>query len=237
MNYGFSSDPEDSVLPADEPEFFCLRLYEHTLKGVTIAGANVLEVSCGRGGGADFVTREFGPKRYVGIDVDERNIDVARERHAGPEFLVGDAQALEFPDASFDIVVNIESSHLYEDRMRFFSEVYRVLRPGGHFCYTDGCWADEDCTADLVDAGFYLDTRLEITQNVLRALRQDSARREALFDAVPDELLRAKCKDWGGIVGYRAYRRFAEGRTRYFSHLLQRPEDPTITQQLAPFVV
>lgn len=232
LNYGFSSDPENSVLPPDEPEFYCLRMYEHTLGSVSLAGREVIEISCGRGGGAGFLTRQHGPKRYVGIDVSEENIRMARERHAAPEFRVGDAEAIDFPDGCFDVAINIEASHLYADRTRFFSEVYRVLRPGGLFCYADGCWADDDCTQELLDAGFLLQERLEITPNVIRSLRLDSIRREALFDAVPDDALRMKCKDWGGVVGYRAYRRFVEGRRRYFSHTLLRPEDPTVTQQL-----
>jgi SAM-dependent methyltransferase len=232
LNYGFSSDPENSMLPPDEPEFYCLRMYEHALAGVPLAGLEVIEISCGRGGGASFLMRQHRPKRYVAIDVSEENIRLARNRDAAPEFRVGDAEALDFPDVSFDVAINVESSHLYADRTRFFSEVHRVLRPGGRFCYADGCWADDDCTQELLDAGFLLQERLEITQNVIRSLRLDNARRNALFDAIPDDSLRLKCKDWGGVIGSRAYRRFAEGRRRYFSHTLLRPEDPTVTQQL-----
>ena len=232
LNYGFSSDPEDTVLPTDEPEFYCLRMYEHTLRGAPLAGGEVIEISCGRGGGASFVMRQYRPKRYVGIDLSEENIRLARERDAVPEFFVGDAHSIDFPDASFDVAISVESSQLYEDRARFFAEVHRVLRPGGHFCYADGCWADDDCAQDLLETGFVLEERLEITRNVIRSLRRDNARRNALFEAVEDVSLRLKCKEWGGIVGQRAYRRFAEGRTRYFSHRLLRPEDPTVTQQL-----
>ena len=69
LNYGFSSDPEASVIPQTEPEFYCLRLYEHTVRDTPLAGRDVLEVSCGRGGGASFVSRTYKPQRYVGIDV------------------------------------------------------------------------------------------------------------------------------------------------------------------------
>jgi SAM-dependent methyltransferase len=225
LNYGYSSEPENSVIPADEPEFYCLRLYEHTVCTTPLASSEVLEVSCGRGGGATFVSREFRPLRFVGVDLSDENVRLARARaaDAAVEFVVGNAEHLDFADASFDVVINIEASHLYENRTRFFGEAFRVLRPGGHFCYTDGCWADDDCTADLVAAGFELLERREITENVLRALKRDSARREALFDAMADRELREQYKDWGGVVGYRAYRRFEAGQTRYFSHRLRRP--------------
>lgn len=225
LNYGFSSDPENSVIPTTESEFYCLRLYEHTVRDTPLANRDVLEVSSGRGGGANFVSRAFKPRRVVGIDLSPENVRLARERAAGPgiEFAVGSAEQLDLPDGSFDAVVNIEASHLYDDRTKFFAEVMRVLRPGGYFCYTDGCWADDDCTADLLAAGFELLERREITANVLRALKKDSARREALFDAMNDRNLREEYKHWGGVVGYRAYTRFEAGQTRYFSHRLRRP--------------
>lgn len=223
LNYGFTSETEQSVVPESDPERYCLRLYEHTVRDGGIGGSDVLEVSCGRGGGARFVFETFAPKSYVGVDLSEENVRMAKERDGGPEFVLGKAEALDFPDRSFDVVINIEASHLYDDRKAFFSEVLRVLRPGGRFCYTDGCWADDDCTPDLLEAGFELVRRTEITGNVIRALELDSDRREALFDAMPNEELRDEYKDWGGVVGYRAYRRFVDGQTRYFSHLLRRP--------------
>lgn len=225
LNYGFSSDPEDSAIPAEEPEFYCLRLYEHALRSIPILDAEVLEVSCGRGGGAGFVSRTYRPRRLVGVDLSPENVRLAQARTAeAVEFRVGSAEGLDFPDQSFDVVINIGASHLYESRARFFAEAWRVLRRGGHFCYSDGCWADDDCSDDLLSVGFELLERREITTNVLRALRRDSRRRAALFDALPNRDLREQYKDWGGVVGYRAYERFAAGQTRYFSHRLRRPE-------------
>jgi SAM-dependent methyltransferase len=225
LNYGFSSEPESSSIARDHPEFYCLRLYEHALADTALADRDVLEVSCGRGGGAEFVCRTYRPRRLVGVDLSPENVRLARSRSAlpGVEFHVGDAEQLDFPDQSFDAVINIGASHLYDDRTRFFVEAMRVLRPGGSFCYTDGCWADDDCTSDLLAAGFELLERTEITENVIRALRRDSARRAALFDALPDRNLREEYKHWAGVVGYRAYARFEAGQTRYFSHKLRRP--------------
>lgn len=245
MNYGFSDESDQdradtaggqrpigestgralpSIVSAGEREFYCLRLYEHAVRDTELSGRDVLEVSCGRGGGAAFLARSFSPRRYVGIDLSEQNVRLAqvRESAANLEFEVGDAEALAAPDASFDVVVNIEASHLYDDRKAFFSEVHRVLKPGGRFCYVDGCWRGDDLEPDLRAAGFELLERRDITRNVLRALRLDSARREAIVDAMP-QALQEQFKDWSGVVGHRAFRRFEQGETLYFSFLLRRP--------------
>jgi ubiquinone/menaquinone biosynthesis C-methylase UbiE len=225
LNYGFSSDPENSVIAASEPEYYCLRLYEHTVRETPLEGRAVLEVSCGRGGGANFVSSTFKTQRYVGVDLSQENVRLARARAAreGLTFAIGNAEQLELAGDSFDAVINIEASHLYESRGRFFAEALRVLKPGGYFCYADGCWADDDCTDDLLAAGFELLERLEITSNVLHALRKDNTRRTALFDAMKNRELREEYKNWGGVVGYRAYNRFEAGQTRYFSHRLRKP--------------
>lgn len=223
MNYGYFSSSGASAVPDGEPEVYCLRLYEHAVRETPLAGRDVVEISCGRGGGAAFLAAGFGPRRYAGVDVSEENVRIARALHAsaGLEFHVGRAEALDFGDASFDVAINIEASHLYDDRRAFFAEVSRILRPGGRFCYVDGCWRHDDCTAELEAAGLRLLERLDITANVLNALRRDSARREAIVASMP-AALREQYSDWSGVVGYRAFRRFETGETQYFSHLLER---------------
>ncbi len=77
--------------------------------------------------------------RVVGIDIDSKAIGFAGQnfRRDNLEFKVGDAMALDFADASFDVVV---CSHVYEhvpDATRLMAEIYRVLRPGG-VCYFSG---------------------------------------------------------------------------------------------------
>lgn len=223
LNYGYTDASESSRVPKGHSERYCLALYEHTVRDTDLAGTRVLEVSCGRGGGASFVMNAFDVSEYVGIDLSDENIRIASARGDGPSFIKGNAEELPFDDASFNVVINIEASHLYDDRQAFFAEVMRVLKPGGSFCYTDGYWANDNCLPDLLDAGFELLERREITPNVIAALELDSARRTALFDSMPEKSLIEEYKDWGGVVGYRAWNRFVNRETLYFSHRLHKP--------------
>ena len=99
----------------------------------------MLECSCGHGGGASYLVRTQHPASYTGLDLNPAGIEFAKNRHHLPnlDFVEGNAQALPFADESFDALVNVEASHLYPDFPKFLSEVTRVLRPGGHFLYTD----------------------------------------------------------------------------------------------------
>ena len=117
FNYGYEEDPP-MALPlaaSDEPHRFFIQLYHRTATQVDLSGKRVLEVSCGHGGGASYLTRTLHPASYTGLDLNPAGIEFCRKRHnlAGLDFVHGDAENLPFADQSFDAVVNVEASHLY----------------------------------------------------------------------------------------------------------------------------
>ena len=142
FNFGYEEDPP-MALPlaaSDEPNRYCIQLYHVTASQVDLTGKKVLEVSCGAGGGASYIVRNLGPAVLHGAGPEPgQHRASAEKRHKLPglDFVQGDAQNLPFPDQSFDAVINVEASHQYPDFPRFLEEVARVLRPGGHFLYTD----------------------------------------------------------------------------------------------------
>ena len=142
MNYGFAP-PDGATLaldPADESDRYCIQLYHRVASAADLAGREVLEVGSGRGGGASYIARNLRPAKITGADFSPQAVALCQKRHAtvaNLAFTVGDAEQLPFPAASFDAVVNVESSHCYGHIERFFAEAARVLRPGGHFLYTD----------------------------------------------------------------------------------------------------
>merc|ERR1719482_1916837 len=142
MNWGLQTDPlHKCAAGAAEPLQANLYTQLGSMAG-SWEGARVLEVGSGRGGGAKAVSKCFCPSLYVGMDLNSLQVASAQKRSgsSGPcplSFVQGDAENLPFPDASFDIVVNVESSHTYPHFDRFVAEVRRVLKQGGRFVITD----------------------------------------------------------------------------------------------------
>jgi SAM-dependent methyltransferase len=216
MNYGFGPlCPE--LAQSAEPEKYCLQLYRQLLGGAALGGKHVVEVSCGRGGGAAHVARAFAPASYLGIDISEKNLALARQRFGDVQalsFETGNAEALPLADASVDAVLNVEASHLYDNPSKFFAEVLRVLVPGGMFFHVDLAWKDKDPPAMIAAAGFEIVEVEDITQNVVLGLELDHARREALVNSFP-EAMRNDFRDWSGVKGHRAYNRLRSGEWIY----------------------
>ncbi|HEX8206181.1 MAG TPA: methyltransferase domain-containing protein [Solirubrobacteraceae bacterium] len=93
------------------------------------AGASVLDLGCGAANGYAPQVAERA-SAYVGVDVSERAVALARERGLDAR-VVEDAARLPFADASFDVVVCVEVlEHLFRPD-HAAAEARRVLRPGG----------------------------------------------------------------------------------------------------------
>ena len=183
FNYGYEED-QPMALPlaaSDEPHRYFIQLYHRTATQVDLSGKRVLEVSCGHGGGASYLTRTQHPATYTGLDLNPVGIQFCQQRHnlAGMDFVHGDAENLPFAEESFDAVVNVEASHLYPHFPRFLAEVARVLAPGGHFLYADFCRRPQlaEWEAALADAPMRLLSHAVIDAEVLRGNEMNAPRK------------------------------------------------------------
>ncbi|QUR69884.1 methyltransferase domain-containing protein [Mycobacterium spongiae] len=221
LNWGYEEDPPMRIPldESDEPNRYSIQLYHRTATQVDLTNKNVLEVGCGHGGGASYLTRTLHPATYTGLDLNWVAVRFCRGRHDAPglHFLQGDAEKLPFPDESFDAVINVESSHCYPHLSRFFAEVARVLRPGGYFLYSDMRRAPEipNWEAAIADTAMRMLDDKAITADVLRGLANNSARQARVVNSTFPAFVRWMIRPVFGVEGGSFYRSLQTGGISY----------------------
>lgn len=219
MNYGFV--PDGGAFPleaADEPERAFIGLYQQAVDGLPVAGKRVLEVGSGRGGGSRYIARYYAPQSVVGLDYSSET--VRRARHINGDtpsvtFETGDAEKLPFADGSFDVVVNIESSHCYGNVAAFSAEVSRVLAPGGYFTFADMRSKSQlpELDQQLSATGLKMVEERNLSKGVVAALdAAESRKRERIGRAF---LLRRFISEFAGAQGSVLYKGLSKGSIVY----------------------
>jgi ubiquinone/menaquinone biosynthesis C-methylase UbiE len=230
MNYGYvdeNTDGEQLKLDSqDEPERYCYQLYNHVASAVNLEGLEVLEVGCGRGGGTSYIKRYLKPRSLMGVDFSLSNINFCRKNHniSGLYFIPADAEALPFKDDSFDVVVNVESSHCYSNMDKFLAEVYRVLRPNGNFLFTDFRPSESVVTTQqqLKKAGFTIVKKENITANVMAAMRLENQRKSELIKDNISKYMHWLAYWFAAAEGTPMYRAFESGKLEYVCYALKK---------------
>ncbi len=221
LNWGYEEDPPLGLpLDAeDEPNRYCIQLYHRTATQADLNGKQVLEVSCGHGGGAAYLVRTLHPASYTGLDYNPDGVAFAQRRHnlPGLDFVHGDAENLPFPDESFDVVLNVEAAHAYPHYERFLPEVVRVLRPGGHFLYADfrGYLEYDMWDAALAGIPMRMESERVINAEVLRGLDKNSPRYRELVNRDVPMWLRSFGRLFAGLPGSLMYRQLQDGKLSY----------------------
>ena len=228
MNYGFEDEDPPLLNDEDEPNRLFIQLYHMNVRDIEIEGRRVLEIGSGRGGGASWIARNLHPEELVAIDFSGKAVNLCSKWYSTQtnlKFLEGNAEDLHFEHQTFDVVYNVESSHCYANIPAFLSEVHRVLRSGGKFCWTDlrDRKTMDSLHQQFLDAGFRIDENCEITENVISALDKiDRGRRKMIRERAPPSL-RKSFETFGGVPGTPIYQSLKSGRIRYFRYLLTRP--------------
>ena len=120
-----------------------LKLTEHLGEVIGLgAGDKLLDIACGPGRSVVHLAKRFDC-RVTGIDFGVDNIAAGEKNAAAQgvsdltEFKSGDAEALPFPDNTFDAVISECSFCTFPDKNRAAQEMARVLRPQGRLGITD----------------------------------------------------------------------------------------------------
>ena len=106
-------------------------------------GQTVVDLGSGAGNDA-FVAREItgASGKVIGLDMTPAMIDKARENadklgFNNVEFRMGDIESMPIGGEKADVVVSNCVLNLVPDKQKAFSEMYRILKPGGHFSISD----------------------------------------------------------------------------------------------------
>lgn len=227
MNYGFSeNDSEVNLDDKNEANRYSIQLYHHLAVETEIKDKDIVEIGCGRGGGLSYITNTFSPSSAKGVDLNQRAVDFGNQYYNNTKmsFEQGDAQNLSLEDNAYDVVFNVESSHRYPDMKAFLNEVSRVLRPDGHFLYTDFRYdyEMEDLKKELKNSGLTIIKERMITKEVVASLQKDDARRRELIKKLAPKFLHKIALNFAGTVGSETYNQFDSGKYVYYSYVLKK---------------
>lgn len=109
------------------------RLHFYSFIQLPIKGKELLDLACGDGLDANHYSNQGAI--VTGIDASEALISIAKQKYPTIDFTVGLAEQLPYKNKSFDIVTSKYAIMTSSDMKPIFTEINRVLKPGGIFIY------------------------------------------------------------------------------------------------------
>lgn len=223
MNYGYYAFDRDSAheLRGAEALFpHAAAMYHHVAAQVDLAGKDVLEIGCGRGGGAAYVARQFSPRSLLATDGTRSNVNFCRRVHkssARLHFIHALAEELPVDDGEFDAILCIESCKYYAPFSAFAREVHRALRRGGHLLLAFWTALDEALAfqRELASAGLELVRAEDISTQALAAMSLFDGR-ELISVIDRSATVRARRHYYELLHSAFSVEALASGRARYF---------------------
>ena len=119
-------------------------IYEPMFEGLNLSGMNVLDAMCGSGQTTSYLLAQGA--NVTGLDISNEVLDTFQSRWTNAKAVKRSLLDSGLPDNSFDCVAVVGGlHHIHPDVKRAVTEIHRVLKPGGHFCFMEphsGSFAD-----------------------------------------------------------------------------------------------
>jgi SAM-dependent methyltransferase len=173
------------------------------VRGLDLVGKTVLDIGFGTAGPAILLARDLGADLVVGVDVEEPLLRRAKAMVAAAgladrvDLQLVAPGPLPFEDASFDFVFSKDSIIHIPDKAALFSEIGRVLKPGGVFAASDWLRGEgPEAEAALAHMGGHLHFEMATASQTEAELRASgfesvgSVDRNAWYAIVVEEELR-----------------------------------------------
>lgn len=230
MNYGYADLDGSKNLTVldrtDEGNRLSYQLYNHLAAEIELEGKEILEVGSGRGGGASMINKYHKPEKMVGLDFSGIAVKLCNRNLSarGLAFVEGDAENMPFSAESFDVIINVESSHCYYSMNSFLNQVSKVLRSGGHFLFTDFRKPNEiEELESLISAsGLEVLAKRDITTNVIKALDEDHNRRMKIISQNVPKLFIKQFGEFAGVKNSVVYNQFENNELLYLSYIMRK---------------
>ncbi|HVN49303.1 MAG TPA: class I SAM-dependent methyltransferase [Bacteroidota bacterium] len=98
---------------------------------IDLTGRRLVDMGCGSGYSTILLLQQFSPSHLTAFDIMPEQIALARKRNLNIDFNIGDATAIDIPDASCDAVFDFGILHHIPLWRKALSESARVLTGGG----------------------------------------------------------------------------------------------------------
>lgn len=177
-------------------------------------GDTVLDLGSGAGNDVFVVRSIVGENgKVIGVDMTPQMIEKANQNKeklgfTNIEFKLGDIENMPVDDNSIDVVISNCVLNLVPDKKKAFGEIYRVLKPGAHFCVSDivndgqlpdGLKESAEAYAGCISGAISKTEYLSIIEN---AGFNNVEIKQSIATALPDEILRQYLSE-GQIDEYR----------------------------------
>ncbi|MCB1686838.1 MAG: methyltransferase domain-containing protein [Halioglobus sp.] len=131
LNFGYFEEDTKSQKEA------CENMMDQLLSCIPDKSGTILDVACGKGATTAYLLRYYPPEAVTGINISDRQLEIARQNAPGVKFLNMSAMDMSFPEESFDNMICVEAIFHFVTRTEFLKSVLRMLKPGGSIVFSD----------------------------------------------------------------------------------------------------